>query len=91
MQSQVKTITHFNEAINHKYSIPGYLHGFCKFMTRSIKDSNDQAEIVFEWHAKYLYQKNGVSNANRHALRLHKAQEKKQTTRKRRCQRTITS
>ena len=78
----MKTITQqFNEAINHKYSIPGYVQGFCDFITRRIEDKHDKMLFQYDWCLKYLHQKAGVANAERHFIRIQTAEEKRKKQR----------
>ena len=73
----MKTINEqFDEAIKHDFSIPGYLQGFCIFVTRRIEDTHEEMLLRYDWKLKYLHQKAGVTNVERHYARLKKAEDK---------------
>ncbi len=45
------------QAIDHRITTPGFAQSFCIFISRRIENSNDEAELPFEWRAKYSQQK----------------------------------
>ena len=82
MQSQINMITHFNEAINHRITTPGFVQSYCIFISRRIENSNDEVELLFDWRTKYSQQKAGVKLFKQQLIRTQEAQEKRNQQRK---------
>ncbi len=58
-------------------------------MTRRIQDTHDDMLFRYDWKLKYLHQKAGVANAERHFIRLKKAEEKLKNNEKKKMTKNI--